>query len=132
MRPQTARELGLLAVLLVAGGLCGIGVRHWIGGLNAQHAQLERCILSSRQSHQGQNARSMLAHLGAEVRECMHGAGYEQALNNPECGPAYWQGDVFCYLPNNSLGRLIYRIEASAASKKMRDAGKAAHSPSVG
>jgi hypothetical protein len=73
-----------------------------------------------------------LAHLDAEVPACMDASGYEQARGNQSCSAAYWQGDVFCYLPKGSLGKLIYRIEASAAAKKMPDERKSELSPRQG
>jgi len=118
MTRQTFLNVALIAVLLVIGGLCGVGARMWIGGLKQQHAQLERCILESKHFHPHEDARSTLAHLDVEVPTCMNGAGYEKALDNKGCGPALWQGDVFCYLPKSSLGKLIYRIETSSEKKK--------------
>jgi len=110
MRRQSLLNVALIAGLFVLGGLCGLGLRTWIGGLRAQHAQLERCILTSKHSHPGEDARATLARLDAEVPACMNGAGYEQALDNQGCAAAFWQGDVFCYLPKSHLGRLIYRL----------------------
>jgi hypothetical protein len=111
---QTLINLALIAGLFILGGLCGVGLRTWIGGLKDQHAHLERCILASKQSHPNEDARSTLAHLTVEVPECMDGAGYEKALNNKSCATALWQGDVFCYLPRSYLGKLIYRMEAGS------------------
>jgi hypothetical protein len=111
MRRDILFNVALIAGLLIVGGLCGVGARMWIGGLKQQHAQLQRCILDSKRSHRNEDARSMLAHLDVEVPACMNGAGYQEALNNKNCGPALWQGDVFCYLPKSSLGKLIHRIE---------------------
>jgi|HubBroStandDraft_1064217.scaffolds.fasta_scaffold607462_2 hypothetical protein len=108
---QTLFNVALIAGLFIVGGLCGLGVRTWIGGLRVQYAQLERCILASKHSHPGEDARSTLEHLHVEVPACMNGAGYEKALDNQSCAPAFWQGDVFCYLPKSYLGKLIYRIE---------------------
>lgn len=116
---QAVIKLVLIAGLFILGGLCGVGVRTWIGGLKDQHAHLERCILASKQSHPNEEARSTLAHLEVEVPVCMNGAGYEKALNNKSCAPALWQGDVFCYLPKSYLGRLIYRIESAAANLRV-------------
>jgi hypothetical protein len=132
VRRQIFFNVAFITGLLVAGGLCGIGLRLWMGGLKAQHAQLERCILASRQSHPSEDVRSKLAHLDAEVPACMNASGYEQALGNQSCSPAFWQGDAFCYLPKSSLGKLIYRIEASSAPKKMQDERKTELSPSQG
>jgi hypothetical protein len=103
----------IIAASLIAGGLCGIGARGWIGGLRGQQVQLERCIQTSRQSHSGDDARSMLTRLDADVPACMNAAGYEEALNEPRCSPAFWQGDVFCYVPRSSVGKLIYRLDAA-------------------
>lgn len=132
MKRDTARHVVLIVGLLIAGGLCGSGARLWIGGLNAQHAQLERCVLSSRQSHATEDAGYKLAHLDVEVPACMDAAGYEQALHNQSCGPALWQGNVFCYLPKSSLGKLVYRIEASSAAKKAQRKSRPESSPSEG
>jgi len=104
-------NVALIAGLFILGGLCGVGVR-WIGGIRVQHAQLERCILSSKHSHPNEDARAKLAGLDVEVPKCMNGAGYEKALDNRGCAPAFWQGDVFCYSPRSYLGKLIYRLEA--------------------
>ena len=109
---QAFIKLVLIAGLFILGGLCGVGVRTWVGGLKGQHAHLERCILTSKQSHPNEEARSTLAHLEVEVPECMNRAGYEAALNNKSCAPALWQGNVFCYLPKSHLGKLIHRLEA--------------------
>jgi hypothetical protein len=117
MTRQRFFSVAFIAGLFVLGGLCGLGARR-IGGLGFQHAQLERCILTSKRSHPNEDARSTLAHLDVEVPACMNGAGYEAALDNPSCAPAFWQGDVFCYLPKSYLGKLIYRIEAAAERKR--------------
>jgi hypothetical protein len=113
----------VIIALLIAGGLCGAAARLWIGGLNAQHVQLERCIRTSRQSHSSE--KGLLTHLDADVPACMSAAGYEAALDDQRCSPAFWQGDVFCYAPKSSFGKLIYRIEAASAEKRMKqESGK--------
>jgi len=109
----------LIAGLFILGGLCGLGARTWIGGLGVQHAQLQRCVLSSKHSHPSEDARSTLARLDIEVPACMNAAGYEKALDNQNCAREYWQGDVFCYLPKSYLGKLIYRLEAASGRNKM-------------
>jgi hypothetical protein len=119
MTKKTLVGTALIAGLFIFGGLCGLGVRMWIGGLGVQRAQLERCILSSKHAHSHEDARSMLAHLDVEVPRCMDAAGYDQALGNKSCAPAFWQGDVFCYLPKSYLGRLIYRIDAASDGKRV-------------
>jgi hypothetical protein len=116
MTRQTSFNVAFIAGLFILGGLCGMGARRWIGGLGVQHAQLERCMLNSKHSHLSEDARSTLAHLDVEVPACMNAAGYERALDNKSCSPAYWQGDLFCYVPRNYLGKLIYRIETAAYS----------------
>ncbi len=103
MTRQTYLNVAIIAGLFLAGGLCGIAARLWIGGLKAQHAQLERCVLASKHADPDRDARATLARLT--------GAGYEEARNNDGCEPAMWQGNVFCYMPKSSLGRLLYRIE---------------------
>src|SRR5271165_3197999 len=112
-------NVALIAGLFILGGLCGLGARAWIGGLGVQHAQLERCILSSKHSHPSEDARSTLAHLDVEVPACMNAAGYEKSLDNQNCASEYWQGDVFCYLPKSYLGKFIYRLEAASGRNKM-------------
>jgi hypothetical protein len=124
MGRQALLNVALIAGLLIAGGLCGVGARTWIGGLKKQHAQLERCVLDSKRSHPNEDARSALARLEAEVPACMSGAGYEKALNSGSCGRALWQGDVFCYLPKSFPGKLIFRIETSSQRKAIEDDGK--------
>jgi hypothetical protein len=124
MTRQTFFNVALIAGLFILGGLCGLGVRTWIGGLKDQHAQLERCILTSKHSHPNEDARSTLAHLDVEAPACMNAAGYEKALDNQSCAPGFWQGDVFCYLPKSYLGKLIYRIEAASDRKKFEDESK--------
>ena len=121
MRRQTIFNAAFIAGLFILGGLCGMGARTWIGGLGVQHAQLERCMLNSKHSHPGEDARSTLAHLDVEVPACMNAAGYEKALDNKSCSPAYWQGDLFCYVPRSYLAKLIYRIEAASYRKKLED-----------
>ena len=124
MKPTTRRaffNIALIAGLFVLGGFSGLGVRTWIGGLNVQRAQLERCILASKHSHASEDARSTLAHLDVEVPTCMNSAGYEEALDNKSCAPAFWQGDVFCYLPKSRLGKLIHRIDAASDRNKVED-----------
>lgn len=103
-------KTALIAGLFVGSGLVlvAIGLRTW--GLNEQRAQLHRCVLTSQQSHANDDARTKLAHLDAEIPECMAGAGYEKALDNDNCSLAVWQGDVFCYLPKSAVGKLIYKI----------------------
>ena len=103
--------VGLVAGFFIVGGLFSIGARMWIGGLNEQSAQLHQCVLTSQHAHPNEDARSMLAHLDVEVPECMEGAGYEKALDNNNCSPTVWQGDVYCYLPKSFLARLLYKIE---------------------
>jgi len=119
MTRRTIFNVALIAGLFVLGGLCGLGARTWLGGLGAQHARLERCILGSKGSHAGEDARSTLAHLDVEVPACMNAAGYEKALDDQSCTPASWQGDVFCYVPKSYLGRVIYRIEAASYRRKI-------------
>jgi hypothetical protein len=121
MTRQTLFNVALIAGLFILGGLCGLAARTWSGGLRVQHAQLERCILASKHSHPSEDARSTLARLDVEVPACMNAAGYEKALDNQNCAPAFWQGDVFCYLPKSYLGKLIYRLEAASGRKKMED-----------
>jgi hypothetical protein len=124
MTRQAFINVALIAGLFALGGLCGLGARRWIGGVGVQHVQLERCILTSKHSHPNEDARSTLAHLDVEVPACMNAAGYEKALGNQSCAPAFWQGDVFCYLPKSYLGKLIYRLEASSDRKKFEDQSK--------
>jgi hypothetical protein len=124
MKRQTLFNVAFIAGLFILGGLCGLGARKWIGGLGVQRAQLERCMLNSKHSHPNEDARSTLAHLDMEVPECMNAAGYEKALNNKSCSSAFWQGDVFCYLPKSYLGRLIYRIEAASDRNKVEEESK--------
>ena len=114
MKRQTLFYAALIAGLFILGGLCGLGVRTWIGGLGVQQARLERCVLDSKHSHAGEDARSTLAHLDTELPACMNAAGYERALDNKSCSPASWQGDVFCYVPKSYLGKLIYRIDSAS------------------
>jgi hypothetical protein len=121
---RTLPSAALLAGLLIAGALCGAGIHRWIGGLGRQHAQLEQCILASRHARPNEVARSTLMRLEAEVPNCMNAGGYEKALGNENCGPALWQGDVFCYAPKSLLGRLVYRIETLAQKKRTGDEGK--------
>jgi hypothetical protein len=132
MGRQALLNVALIAGLLIAGGLCGVVARTWIGGLKKQHAQLERCALDSKHSNPNQDARSTLARLEVEVPVCMSEAGYEKALNNGSCGRALWQGDVFCYVPKSFLGKLIFRIETSSQRKAMEDDGNAQSSRSEG
>jgi len=108
---RTLASVALIAGLFIAGGLCGVGIHRWIGGLGRQHAQLEQCILTSKRSHPNEAARSTLTHLQAEVPICMDAGGYERALGDENCSDAMWQGDVFCYLPKSFLGKLVHRIE---------------------
>jgi hypothetical protein len=119
MKRHTLFNAALIAGLFILGGLCGQGARTLVGGLRVQRAQLERCILASKQAHPREDARSTLAHLNVEVPACMNGAGYEKALNDKSCTPAFWQGDVFCYLPKSSLGKLAYRIDAASDHNKV-------------
>ena len=123
LEPLQSRVFGvaLIAGLFVAGGFCGMAARLWIGGRNAQHAQLERCVLASKHLHPNRDARATLARLDVEVPACMNGAGYEQALDNDGCESAMWQGNVFCYVPKSSVGRLIYRIESRSARNRSGD-----------
>jgi hypothetical protein len=113
MQRQILFSIALLAGLFVAGGLCGLAARMLGGGLTEEHAQLERCVLASRHSHPNEDARSALAHLDVEVPTCMNGAGYQVALDAQNCSRALWQGDLFCYEPKGTLGKLIHRVDAS-------------------
>jgi hypothetical protein len=121
MARQRIFIVAFVAGLFILGGLCGLAVRTWIGGLNHQYAELERCILTSKHAHSNEDARSTLAHLDAEVPACMNVAGYEKAVDNQSCAPAFWQGDVFCYSPKSHLGKLIYRIETASDRQKRAD-----------
>lgn len=121
LRRRILFDAGVLLALLIAGALCGAAAHKWIGGLRAQHVQLERCIAATRQAHSHDDVQSTLARLDSDVPACMHAAGYESALGNQGCGPSFWQGDVFCYVPKSSLGKLIYRIEAASVAKTIKD-----------
>jgi hypothetical protein len=121
MTRQTLFNVALIAGLFILGGLCGLGLRTWIGGLGVQNARLQACILTSKRSHPSEAARSTLAHLDVEVPTCMNAAGYVKALDNKSCAPAFWQGDVFCYLPKGHLGRLIYRLEAASSHTELQE-----------
>jgi hypothetical protein len=114
---QLLFNAALVAGLFVLGSLCGWGARAWIGGLKDQRAQLERCVLTSKSSHANEDAGSRLAHIDVDVPACMNGAGYEKALDNESCSPAYWQGDVFCYLPKTHFGKLIHRLQLKAGER---------------
>jgi hypothetical protein len=113
--------VALIAGLFVGGGLCGLAARK-IGGLDQQRAQLNRCVLASRQAHPNERPRDALAGLMAEVPACMNAAGYEQVVNNMSCGQEAWQGDVFCYVPKSYLGKLIYRIDAARVARVQSEA----------
>jgi hypothetical protein len=104
--------VALIAGLFVSGGLCGLAARK-IGGLDQQRAQLNRCVLASKQAHPNERPRDALARLIVEVPACMNAAGYEQVVNNMGCSRVAWQGDVFCYMPKSYLGKLIYRLDAA-------------------
>ena len=106
--------VAVVAGLLIAGAACGVGMRVWVGGLNGQRARLHQCVVTSQQAHRNEDARSLLAHLQAEVPECMAAAGYDKALDNDHCDLAIWQGDVYCYLPKSSAGKLLYKIATLA------------------
>jgi hypothetical protein len=121
---RTLPSVALLAGLLIAGALCGAGIYRWVGGLGRQHAQLEQCILASRHAHPNEAAQSTLTRLEAEVPNCMEAAGYQRAIGDENCGTTIWQGDVFCYMPKSSLGKLVYRIETSAQKKRSGREGK--------
>jgi len=123
VRRRALISVAFLGGLLIAGVLCGAGLQR-IGGLGRQHVQLERCILASRQAHPNEAARSALPHLEAEVPSCMELAGYEKDLADENCGPAMWQGDIFCYVPKSFLGRLVHRIEVSSKRNRPQDAGR--------
>jgi hypothetical protein len=114
---QLLFNVALIAGLFALGSFCGVGARTWIGGLQEQRAQLQRCVLTSKSSHPGEDARSRLMHLDADVPACMNEAGYEEALDNGSCNPAYWQGDVSCYLPKSGLGKLIHRLQLKAGER---------------
>lgn len=105
-------RVALIADIVIVGCILVIGARIWqVGGLNGQRAQLHQCVLATQQSHPNEDARSRMAHLDAEVPECMERAGYEKALDNNDCVLSVWQGDVYCYLPKSAVGKLIYKIE---------------------
>ena len=91
--------------------LVGIAARWWVAGLNGQRAQLHQCVVASQRAHQNENAASKVAHLKAEVPDCMEAAGYAKALANSDCGRALWQGDVYCYVPKSRVGRFLFKIE---------------------
>ena len=88
-----------------------------IGGLDQQRAQLNRCVLASRQAHPNERPRDALARLMVEVPACMNVAGYEQVVTNMSCSRTAWQGDVFCYVPKSYLGKLIYRLDAARVAR---------------
>jgi hypothetical protein len=108
--------VALIAGLFVGGGLCGLAARKF-GGLDHQRAQLNRCVLASRQAHPNERPRDALARLIVEVPACMNTAGYEQVANNMSCSRVAWQGDVFCYVPKSYLGKLIYRLDAARVAR---------------
>jgi hypothetical protein len=113
--------VALIAVLFVSGGLCGLAARR-IGGLDQQRAQLNRCVLASRQAHPNEPPRDALARLIVEVPACMNAAGYEQVVNNMSCSRMAWQGDVFCYVPKSYLGKLIYRLDVARVARPQFEA----------
>jgi hypothetical protein len=96
---------------VIAGGAVGLAARWWVNGLNGQRAQLHQCVLASQRSHPNENAESMLAHLNANVPDCMDPVGYAAALDNKDCGRELWQGNVYCYVPKNYVGSMLYKIE---------------------
>jgi hypothetical protein len=116
-RRRILSNVALIAGLFGLGSLCGVGARTWIGGIEDQRAQLQRCVLTSRGSHPNEDARSRLTHLDADVPACMSEAGYEKALDNVSCSPAYWQGDASCYSPKSRLGKLIHRLQIKAGER---------------
>jgi hypothetical protein len=110
------RYLFAVAVIvgcIVVGGVAGTAVRWWVAGLNGQRAHLHECVVTSQQMHPNENAASMLAHFQAEVPSCMATAGYIQALDNKNCSPQLWQGDVYCYEPKSAVGKLLFKIAVS-------------------
>jgi hypothetical protein len=104
----------LVAGLVIAGGLFGVGARIGIGGLNGQRTQLHQCVLASQHDHPSEDTRSLLAHLRVAVPDCMEAAGYVKALDNDNCALALWQGDVYCYLPKSLVGKLLYKMATLA------------------
>jgi hypothetical protein len=109
-----SRRIALTVAVVIggiaAGGLVGTGARWWIGGLNGQRDQLHQCVLTSRQAHPTEGAAAVMADLRDEVPGCMNKAGYETALDNKQCVRDLWQGDVYCYLPNSRIGRMLYKL----------------------
>jgi len=113
--------VALIAGLFVSGGLCGLAARR-IGGLDHQRAQLNRCVLASRQAHPNERPRDALARLMAQVPACMNAAGYEQVVNDMGCSQVAWQGDVFCYVPKSYLSKLIYHLDAARVARQQSEA----------
>ncbi|HTC44091.1 MAG TPA: hypothetical protein VK696_03500 [Steroidobacteraceae bacterium] len=113
--------VALIAGLFVSGGLCGLAVRT-IGGLEQQRAQLNRCVLASRQAHPNERPRDALTRLMVQVPACMNEAGYEQVVNDMSCSREAWQGDVFCYVPKSYLRKLIYRLDAARVARLQSEA----------
>jgi hypothetical protein len=108
------RNLSKVLVIVgcvIAGGAVGIAARWWVNGLNGQRAQLHQCVITSQQTHPNENAGAMLAHLKADVPDCMESAGYVTALDNKDCSHDLWQGNVYCYVPKSQVGRLLFKIE---------------------
>ena len=113
--------VALIAGLFVGGGLCGLAARKF-GGLDHQRAQLNRCVLASRQAHPNERPRDALASLMAEVPACMNASGYEHVADNISCSQVAWQGDVFCYAPKSYLGKLLYRLDAARVARLQSEA----------
>lgn len=110
-RPR--RYLAGIAVIVgcvAAGLLAGAGARWWVGGLAGQRAQLHECVVASQHAHPNEEAGKMLAYLQSEVPGCMDAAGYATALDNHNCTPALWQGNVYCYEPKSRIGRWLFKI----------------------
>jgi hypothetical protein len=104
-------KVAVIVGCVIAGGAVAVGARWRVNSLNGQRAQLHQCVLSSQQAHPNEKAVSMLAHLEAEVPDCMDLAGYAAALDNKDCGRELWQGNVYCYVPKSRVGRWLFKIE---------------------
>jgi uncharacterized NAD(P)/FAD-binding protein YdhS len=111
--PRLRRYLTGIAIIagcIVAGGLAGTGARWWVAGLNGQRAQLHECVVATQHAHPNEDAGKTLADLEAEVPDCMKAAGYAEALQNKDCSPQLWQGNVYCYMPESRIGRWLFKI----------------------
>jgi len=102
-RGETKNQMNRAFIVLIALPLSGCFVD--------QEQQVASCEFHARQTY----PREQLAtgvHIGDYMQTCMKGHGYDWNLTDKRCQVTRTvERNPYCYMPDNSLDRLLYLIE---------------------